>query len=139
MAVELAVGEREATARHTARLRDTLEQAVTAALPDAVVHGGGGRRAPHISSLGFADTDSESLMMHLDLAGIACSSGSACTTGAVEPSHVLTALHVPDDLALGTLRFSFAKTNTPDDVRRVVSVLPTAVRKIRALATRLRR
>src|SRR2546425_2613812 len=66
----------------------------------------------HVTSVSIPGTDSEALLMHLDLAGIACSSGSACSTGAVEPSHVLTAMGVPRDLGVAALRFSFGKENT---------------------------
>ena len=72
--------------------------------------------------------------MHLDLAGIAASSGSACSTGAVEPSHVLVAMGVPRELALGAIRFSFGRESTREDVDRVVEVMPAVVAKVRKLA-----
>ena len=72
--------------------------------------------------------------MHMDLAGVAVSAGSACTTGAVEPSHVLTAIGVPRDLALGALRFSFGHATSDADVARAVGVFPTVVDKVRKLA-----
>jgi cysteine desulfurase len=72
--------------------------------------------------------------MHLDLAGIAASSGSACSTGAVEPSHVLVAMGVPRDLALGAIRFSFGRESTHQDVDRAVEVIPAVVAKVRRLA-----
>jgi cysteine desulfurase len=74
------------------------------------------------------------MLMHLDLAGIACSSGSACSTGSVEPSHVLTALGVPWDRAIAALRFSFGKQNTVADVDYVAEHLPGIVAKVRQLA-----
>jgi len=84
-------------------------------------------------------TDSEALLMHLDLAGIACSSGSACSTGAVEPSHVLTAMGVPRELGVAALRFSFGRENTPEDVEAVVGAFPKIVEKVRALSAVLHR
>jgi cysteine desulfurase len=78
--------------------------------------------------------DSEALLMHLDLAGVAASSGSACTTGAVEPSHVLVAMGVPRELALGAIRFSLGRESTAADVDRVVEVMPSVVTKVRKLA-----
>jgi cysteine desulfurase len=84
-------------------------------------------------------TDSEALLMHLDLAGIACSSGSACSTGAVEPSHVLTAMGVPRELGVAALRFSFGKDNTTDDVEAVIGALPKIVEKVRQLSAVLHR
>jgi cysteine desulfurase len=143
-AVELAGAEQAEHARHLATLRDDLEARLTALFPDAVVHGPreNGRatvRAPHVLNLSFPGTDSEALLMHLDLAGIACSAGSACTTGSVEPSHVLTAIGVPRELAVGALRFSFGRTSGPDDVAAVATALPKIVEKVRSLAAVLHR
>jgi cysteine desulfurase len=72
--------------------------------------------------------------MHLDLAGIAASSGSACSTGAVEPSHVLVAMGLPRDLALGAIRFSFGRESNIEDVERAAEVVPAVVAKVRKLA-----
>jgi cysteine desulfurase len=77
--------------------------------------------------------------MHLDLAGVCCSPGSACTTGSVTPSHVLSAMGVPPDLAIASLRFSFGHENTMADVERALAVLPGAVANVRALGEALRR
>jgi cysteine desulfurase len=77
--------------------------------------------------------------MHLDMAGIACSSGSACSTGAVEPSHVLTAMGVPQELGVAALRFSFGRDNTLADVDAVIAALPKIVEKVRALGAVLHR
>lgn len=137
VAVELAVGEVERTAAHTRGLRDRLERGLHEAVPDAVVNAADGNRAPHISNVAFPGTDSESLLMHLDLAGIAVSSGSACSTGSIEPSHVLSALGVPADLAIASLRFSFSRGNTTQDVDRVIALMPDVVAKIRKLTETL--
>src|SRR5438445_6851770 len=123
-AVELAAREQAAFAARVAALRDELERRLLAVVPDAVINAANGRRAPHVTSVSVPGTDSEALLMHLDLAGIACSSGSACSTGAVEPSHVLTAMGVPRDLGVAALRFSFGKENTLDDIEAVVAALP---------------
>jgi cysteine desulfurase len=72
--------------------------------------------------------------MHLDLAGVAASSGSACSTGAVEPSHVLMAMGTPRELALGAIRFSFGRSSTQGDVDRAAEVVPAVVAKVRKLA-----
>ncbi|MBI4502591.1 MAG: cysteine desulfurase [Gemmatimonadetes bacterium] len=133
-AVELALAEQEAAAALFQSLRDQLERCLLEQLPDAVVHAAGVPRAPHISNVSIPGTDSESLLMHLDLAGIACSSGSACNTGSVEPSHVLTAMGVPRELGVAALRFSFGKQNTAADVQRVAEELPRIVAKVRRLA-----
>jgi cysteine desulfurase len=77
--------------------------------------------------------------MHLDVAGIACSGGSACSTGSVMPSHVLTAMGVTPEIAVASLRFSFSKRNTARDVERVIEELPRAVSKVRELTEKLGR
>jgi cysteine desulfurase len=138
-AVALSVTELDETATKTRVLRDDLEERLRTAVSDAVVNGESGDRAPHISSISFPGTDAESLMMHLDLVGIACSSGSACSTGSVSVSHVLSALGVPPELAMGSLRFSFRKQSLETDVDRVITELPRAVEKVRKLTESLRR
>ena len=138
-AVELATREQADFAARAAALRDELERRVLAVVPDAVVHGAHAPRAPHVSSVSLPGTDSEALLMHLDLAGIACSSGSACSTGAVEPSHVLTAMGVPRELGVAALRFSFGRENTAEDVDTLIAVLPKIVDKVRQLSAVLHR
>jgi len=138
-AVELAAREQADFARRIAALRDELERRVLAVVPDAVVNAAHAARAPHISNVSIPGTDSEALLMHLDLAGIACSSGSACSTGAVEPSHVLTAMGVPHELGVAALRFSLGKENTAEDVEALIAALPKIVEKVRALAAVLHR
>jgi len=138
-AAKLAAQEQRALTPRLRELRDALEHRVLAIVPDAVINGWQGERAPHISNVSIPGTDSEALLMHLDLAGIACSSGSACSTGAVEPSHVLTAMGVPRDLGVAALRFSFGKDSTSDDVDAVAAALPRIVEKVRSLATVLHR
>jgi len=138
-AAELIVTELDQTSAATRRLRDTLEDSILAAIPDAQVTGRPGDRAPHISNLTFGGADAGTVLTHLDLADIACSSGSACNTGSPTPSHVLTAMGLDDSLAAASVRFSFSKSNTLDDVDRVMEVLPQAVEKARAVAKRLGR
>jgi cysteine desulfurase len=138
-AAELARQHLADRARQLASLRDAFERGVLAAIPDAVIHGAAAPRAPHVASIGFPGADSESLLMHLDLAGIACSSGSACTSGSVTPSHVLAAMGVPHDLAVSSLRFSFGWQNTMADVERALDVLPGVVSRVRELAEALKR
>ncbi len=139
VAARLAAEEQRALATRLRELRDELERRLLAIVPDAVIHGWQGERAPHISNASIPGTDSEALLMHLDLAGIACSSGSACSTGAVEPSHVLTAMGVPRDLGVAALRFSFGKDSGGDDVEAVAVALPKIVEKVRSLSAVLHR
>ena len=138
-AARLAAEEQQSLAPRLRELRDELERRVLAIVPDAVINGWQGERAPHVSNVSIPGTDSEALLMHLDLAGIACSSGSACSTGTVEPSHVLTAMGVPRDLGVAALRFSFGKDSTMEDVEAVTAALPKIVEKVRSLSTVLHR
>lgn len=133
-AVELAAAEVADFGRTVGALRQDFERRLLEAVPDAQVNGNGAPRAPHVTNVSIPGTDSEAMLMHLDLAGIACSSGSACSTGSVEPSHVLTALGVPWDRAIAALRFSFGKQNTMADVEYVAEQLPAMVGKVRQLA-----
>jgi len=139
VAAELAGRTLAAAAAHLRALRDAFEDRLRRAVPDAVIHAADRARAPHVSSVAFPGTDSEAMLMHLDLAGVCCSSGSACTTGAVTPSHVLTAMGLAHDAAVATLRFSFGRQNTMADVDRVIDVLPRVVAKVRDLGTVLGR
>jgi len=138
-AVELAAAEQAATAARLQGLRDDLERQLLAVVPDAVINAWHAPRAPHVTSVSIPGTDSEALLMHLDLAGIACSSGSACSTGAVEPSHVLTAMGVPPELGVAALRFSLGKENTAEDVDTVIAAVPKIVEKVRSLSAVLHR
>jgi cysteine desulfurase len=133
-AARLAALEQPATAERLTRLRDDLAARLRAAVPEAVVHSEGTARAPQTLSLGVPGADAEAMLMHLDMAGIAVSGGSACSTGAAEPSHVLVAMGVPRELALGTLRFSLGHDTTEADIDRAVEVFPGVVARVRKLA-----
>jgi cysteine desulfurase len=133
-AARLAADEQAHEAVRLGALRDDLSERLRAALPDVVIHGEAAPRAPHILSVAVPGVDSEAMLMHLDLAGVAVSSGSACMTGAVEPSHVLTAMGVPRDLAVATIRFSLGRTTTADEVRQAAAVFPEVVTRVRRLA-----
>ncbi len=138
-AVELAVAEQAQLAPRLAALRDELERRVLAVVPDAIVNARDVPRAPQTSNVSIPGTDSEAMLMHLDLAGIACSAGSACSTGAVEPSHVLSAMGVSREMAVAALRFSLGRDNTAEDVDALIVALPKIVEKVRALTTVLHR
>lgn len=138
-AVELAVGEVDETASKLGSLRDEFERRLLEAIPNATVIGADANRAPHVSAVAIPGIDSQAFLMHCDLAGVACSAGSACNTGLPEPSHVLTAMGLPREIALSMVRFSFFKQNTPEDVDRVMEVLPDIVKKVRSLSETLAR
>ncbi len=132
-AAGLAAAEQPANTTAWAAMRDALQQSIVALLPDAVVHGAGASRAPNILNVSAPGTDSESLLMHLDLDGIAAASGSACTTGSVEPSHVLLAMGVPAGLAAAGVRFSFGPLSSAHQVPRVAQAYAQVVSKVRQL------
>ena len=132
-AAELAAAELAGHAAAWGAMRDALESAILERVPDAVVHGAAAPRAPNILNVSAPGTDSESLLMHLDLAGVAAASGSACTTGSVEPSHVLLAMDVPADLAAAGVRFSFGALSSPDQIPRVADTYASVVAKVRKL------
>ncbi|MFL5554255.1 MAG: cysteine desulfurase family protein [Gemmatimonadaceae bacterium] len=133
-AAELAVSECEAHCDRLRKLRDALEAGILERVPDAVIHGRGADRAPHILNVSVPGTDSESLLMALDLRGIAASGGSACQSGSVSPSHVLTALGVRPDLASAAIRMSVGPLTTERSITRVLDVFPALVAKARQMA-----
>jgi cysteine desulfurase len=133
-AAELALDEHEAECARLAALRDSLEEGLLARIPDAVVHGRGAPRAAHIMNISVPGTDSESLLMALDLAGVAASSGSACQSGSVTPSHVLAAMGVKPELAVAAIRMSLGSLTTPDGIARVVELFPALIAKARRLS-----
>lgn len=133
-AAELAVAECQSHCERLDRLRARLEAGIVERVPDAVIHGQGARRAPHILNVSVPGTDSESLLMALDLKGIAASGGSACQSGSISPSHVLTALGVRPDLASAAIRLSLGTLTTEACVDRVLEVFPALVAKARRLA-----
>jgi cysteine desulfurase len=133
-AAELAVAERDAECGRLRRLRDALEAQLMARVPDSVVHARSATRAPHILNISVPGTDSESMLMALDLAGVAASSGSACQSGSVSPSHVLSAIGVRPDLATAAIRMSLGALTTDEAVSRVAEVFPALVAKARRMA-----
>jgi len=138
-AATLAAEELPAEGARLASLRERLLEGLRAVVSDLVAHGDGAPRAPHILNVGIPGTDSEALLMHLDLAGVAVSGGSACSTGAVEPSHVLVAMGIPRALALGSIRFSLGHDTSPADLAYAVEVFPRVVEKVRQLSVVLGR
>jgi cysteine desulfurase len=135
----LASRELDSHVRRMLALRDALEQQLRAAVPDLHVNGLAAPRAPHVLSVAVPGAEAEALLMHLDLAGICVSGGSACSTGAVEPSHVLTAMGMDRALSLATLRFSLGHETTESDIERVATVFPTVVARVKDLGMALGR
>jgi cysteine desulfurase len=132
-AAELTLAEAEAHCARLRKLRDRLETGILERVGDAVIHGRGAERAPHITNVSVPGTDSESLLMALDLRGIAASGGSACQSGSIDASHVLTAIGVRPDLASAAVRMSLGILTTDHCIDRVLEVFPALVAKARQL------
>jgi cysteine desulfurase len=133
-AAKLARENLDQHAAHLRRLRDRFEALVSQSIDDAVFNGDRDRRLPHLSNISFRFIEGEGLLINLDLQGIAVSTGSACSSGTLEPSPVLLALGRNDELARGSIRFSFGKDNTDEDVDYLLEVLPRVVERLRALS-----
>ncbi|MER7175824.1 aminotransferase class V-fold PLP-dependent enzyme, partial [Streptomyces mesophilus] len=123
---------RERFAEEIGGLRDALVDAVRAAVPDAILGGDPVDRLPANAHFTFPGCEGDSLLLLLDAQGIACSTGSACTAGIAQPSHVLLATGTDPDLARGTLRFSLGHTSTRADVDEVAKAIGPAVERARA-------
>lgn len=133
-AAELANAERETETARLSKLRSRLEAGIRERVPDAVIHGAKApRRAPHIVNVSVPGTDSESMLMALDLQGIGCSAGSACQAGTSSPSHVLSAIGVQRDLVNAAIRMSLGSLSDEKSVDRVVEVFAKLVSKSRGL------
>ena len=132
-AAELAKKEMFERNEHVRRLRDRFETEA-GKIGDIVLNGRRDQRLPHVSNISFRFIEGESLLIHLDLQGIAVSTGSACSSGTLEPSPVIRALGRNEELARGAIRFSFGKDNNEEDVDYVLEVLPRAVESLRALS-----
>jgi cysteine desulfurase len=130
-ATELCLQDQEREARRMADLRDRLERGVMAALPGVLRNGHPTERLPHTTNLAFAGVEAESLILALDLAGIGASSGAACSSGSLEPSHVLAAMGLPRERVLSSVRFSLGRTTTGEEIERVLEVLPPIVERMR--------
>jgi cysteine desulfurase len=134
LAADIARRELAAESARIAGLRDRLEHGIFARVPDVSVNGDIAHRVPNTTNLTFDGIEGEALVIALDLQGISGSTGAACSSGAIEPSHVLTAMGLPPESARATLRISLGKQNTEADVDRVLEVLPGVVARLRALS-----
>ena len=134
-AAELA---REAFSRgdleQMSRMRDRLEQTILSQVESTSVNGQGAPRVPNTSSIYFECIEGEALVIALDLKGVAVSTGAACSSGAIEPSHVLTSMGMSPERARGSLRFSLGKQNTPEDVEFALSLISPTVARLRELS-----
>ena len=117
-----------------AALRDRLETAILDKVEAAGVNGVGAPRVPNTANIYFDYIEGEALVIALDLKGLAVSTGAACSSGAIEPSHVLTAMGLRPDRARASLRFSLGKQNSADDVDFAIQLVPASVARLRELS-----
>jgi cysteine desulfurase len=133
-AARLALEELDERTAHLRHLRDCFEAGISERVEEIVFNGNRERRLPHLSNISFRYIEGEGLLINLDLQGVAVSTGSACSSGSLEPSPVIRAIGRDDELARGSIRFSFGKDNTIEDVDYVLEVLPRAVENLRRLS-----
>jgi cysteine desulfurase len=134
VAAKLAQQEMESRSTHDQSLRDKFESQVVARISDVRLNGDRNSRLPHLSNISFRFIEGEGLLINLDMQGVAVSTGSACSSGTLEPSPVIRALGHGDEHARGSIRFSFGKDNTEADVDYTVRVLDDAVKRLRELS-----
>jgi cysteine desulfurase len=133
VAATLAAAKIDEEAKRISALRDRLEEGVLRAVPGTTVNGARSPRVPNTTNISFDRIEAESLLIALDLEGVAVSTGSACSSGTLEPSHVLKAMGFPPHRTQNSIRFSLGAVNTEADVDRVVAILPGIVDKLRSL------
>ncbi|MFO1025494.1 MAG: cysteine desulfurase NifS [Acetobacteraceae bacterium] len=133
-AADLAIQHMQDEQTRVAALRDRLEKGLLQRIGNAFVTGDADNRLPNTANIAFEFIEGEGILLLLNKEGIACSSGSACTSGSLEPSHVLRAMKVPYTAAHGAIRFSFSRENDDADVDRVLDVMPKIVERLRALS-----
>ncbi len=121
-------------AARVGKLRDELERGLIERVADVRVNGAGGDRTPNTTNITFDGIDGEALVIALDLKGLACSTGAACSSGAVEPSHVLTGIGLSAEEARGSLRFSLGRHTTKEEIAFALEAIPVAVGKLRELS-----
>ena len=126
-------------AQHVSALRDKLQIGILQRVPQSRVNGGAALRTPNTTNLVFPGVEGEALLIALDLKGLACSTGAACSSGAVEPSHVLTAIGLPPEDARASLRFSLGRHTSAADIDFALSVVPAAVAQLRELSPTYRK
>jgi len=133
-ACEMALAHMEYEKTFVKAMRDRLEAGILAAVPNCFVTGDPSNRLPNTCNIAFEYIEGEAILLLLNKRGIAASSGSACTSGSLEPSHVMRAMGIPFTAAHGTVRFSFSRYNTMQEVERVIEAVPPVVAQLRKLS-----
>lgn len=133
-AIQLAVTDMEKKNEYIKRLRDTAIEGILSNIPDTFLNGDASKRLPGNANICFKYVEGESILLHLDRLGICASTGSACTSASLEPSHVLLAIGISPELAHGSLRLTFSEENTIDEVKYLIKVLPDIIAKLRQMS-----
>ena len=133
-ACELAVDHLEKVNTHVKHLRDKLENEIINTIPNTMINGDRKNRLPNTTNIAFEYVEGESILLMMDELGICASSGSACTSGSLEPSHVLRAMGVPFTAAHGTIRFSLSTYNSEDEINFIVEQLPPIIERLRKMS-----
>jgi cysteine desulfurase len=133
-AVEIAYRDLEKQSKHLKNLSEAFYLKLTQAIPDVFVNGDLEKRISNTLNLSFKAVEGESVILSLDLKGVAVASGSACTSGTLEPSHVLSAMEIAPEIAQGAIRFSFGRENTMEDVEYVAGILPEIISRLRSMS-----
>lgn len=133
-ALETAVSHMEENAKRVGALRDKLIRGIPAAIPDVKLNGHPTKRLPNNANFSIRYIEGESILLMLDINGIAASSGSACTSGSLDPSHVLLAMGLPHEIAHGSLRLTLSEFTTEEDIDYVLDILPQIVQRLRDMS-----
>ncbi len=133
-ACEIAARDMEKEVAHVRTLRDRLEKGLIDNTPHTKLNGHPELRLPNTTNISFEFIEGEGMLLNLDMLGIATSSGSACTSGSLEPSHVLIAMGLTHEMSHGSIRFSLGRSNTEEEIDRVIEVMPPIVKRIRQMS-----
>lgn len=133
-AAEIALKDMDREITHLKTLRDRLEKGMAERVPHIKVNGHPEKRLPNTSNISFEFVEGESLLLSLDMKGVAASSGSACTSGSLEPSHVLLALGLSHEMSHGSVRFSLGKSNTVEEIDYLLEIMPPIVERMRSMS-----
>ncbi len=133
-ACELAMRDMDKESANLLALRKRLEQGLAAKIPHVKLNGHAEKRLPNTANISFEFVEGESLLLNLDMLGVAASSGSACTSGSLEPSHVLLAMGSTHELSHGSVRFSMGRGNTQEDIDYIIEIMPPIVERMRSMS-----
>lgn len=133
-ACEIAVSDMDHEITHLKTLKDRLEKGILEKIPHVKINGAVDKRLPNTSNISYEFVEGESLLLSLDMKGVAASSGSACTSGSLEPSHVLLAMSLSHEMSHGSVRISLGKSNTEEEIDYLIEVMPPIVARMRSMS-----